>query len=43
MLETIHETFFHLGSVPLESTLADALELYIFVNWPDFLDLVCDV
>ena len=26
---SIHEAFFHLGSVPLESTVADALELYI--------------
>ena len=24
--ESIHEAFFHLGSVPLESTVADALE-----------------
>ena len=24
--DSIHEAFFHLGSVPLESTMADALE-----------------
>ena len=24
--DSIHEAFFHLGSVPLESTVADALE-----------------
>ena len=31
----IHEAFFHLGSVPLESTVADALELYICkLSWP---------
>ena len=27
--DSIHEAFFHLDSVPLESTVADALELYI--------------
>ena len=27
--DSIHEVFFHLGSVPLESTMADALEYYI--------------
>ena len=27
--DSIHEAIFHLGSVPLESTVADALEEYI--------------
>ena len=40
--DSIHKAFFHLGSVPLESTVADALD-DIFVNCPDFLALVCDV
>ena len=33
--DSIHEAFFHLGSVPLESTVADALEKYICkLSWP---------
>ena len=33
--DSIHEAFFHLGSVPLESTVADALELCICkLSWP---------
>ena len=33
--DSIHEAFFHLGSVPLESTVADALEYYMCkLSWP---------
>ena len=39
--DCMREAFFHLGSAPSESTVADALEL--FVNCPDFLALVYDV
>ena len=40
--DSIHKAFFHLGSVPLESTLADALEKCICkLSWPFSSRLLC--
>ena len=40
MLVSIHEAFFHLGSVPLESTVVDALEEYVCKLYQPDTDIV---